>query len=143
MELQRLFQSTRRFGQYYEYPPHPTCQIKSRTDFIAPRLSCLSSSTLTSPERLRQEPSTPQQVDDSLASLFLSTVSSDSFEPSAHSTYYYVTVTFTMADVDMTDAPAATTITKRKGATAGDTESIGGKKRFEVKKVNEDFWLDL
>lgn len=35
----------------------------------------------------------------------------------------------------MTDAPAAAPIGKKKGAVAGDAESIGGKKRFEVKKV--------
>lgn len=44
-----------------------------------------------------------------------------------------------MADVDMTDAPAAAPIAKKKGATAGDAESSGGKKRFEVKKVHRRF----
>jgi hypothetical protein len=39
-----------------------------------------------------------------------------------------------MADVDMTDAPASAPLVKKKGA-AGDAESNGGKKRFEVKKV--------
>ena len=42
-----------------------------------------------------------------------------------------------MADVDMTDAPATASVTKKKGAAAADGESKGeGKKRFEVKKVD-------
>lgn len=40
-----------------------------------------------------------------------------------------------MADVDMTDAPAAAPASKKKGASAADGEASGGKKRFEVKKV--------
>lgn len=42
-----------------------------------------------------------------------------------------------MADVDMTDAPAAAPLIKtKKGGAAADADSIsGGKKRFEVKKV--------
>lgn len=40
-----------------------------------------------------------------------------------------------MADVDMTDAPVAGTITKKKGTAAGDAAASGEKKRFEVKKV--------
>lgn len=48
-----------------------------------------------------------------------------------------------MADVDMTDAPVAAPVTKKKGATAGDAESGAVKKRFEVKKVYERSLTDL
>ncbi len=41
-----------------------------------------------------------------------------------------------MADVEMTDAPAAAPAATKKGA-AGDGEAKEGKKRFEVKKVND------
>jgi hypothetical protein len=42
-----------------------------------------------------------------------------------------------MADVDMTDAPGATPVGKKKSSSAADGESKGdGKKRFEVKKVS-------
>jgi RING-box protein 1 len=40
-----------------------------------------------------------------------------------------------MADVEMTDAPTAAPVTKKKGG-ATDGEGKEGKKRFEVKKVN-------
>ena len=59
--------------------------------------------------------------------------SSSSYVPAVP--YLASAALFDMADVDMTDAPVAAPIAKKKGAAAGDAESSGGKKRFEVKKV--------
>jgi RING-box protein 1 len=47
-----------------------------------------------------------------------------------------------MADVEMTDAPTSAPVTKKKGGADGDAKE--GKKRFEVKKVNDGcVWPDL
>jgi RING-box protein 1 len=40
-----------------------------------------------------------------------------------------------MADVEMTDAPTSAPVTKKKGGADGEAKE--GKKRFEVKKVND------
>jgi RING-box protein 1 len=40
-----------------------------------------------------------------------------------------------MADVEMTDAPTAAPVAKKKGGAAPDGEGKEAKKRFEIKKV--------
>lgn len=51
------------------------------------------------------------------------------------STPFRATLTITMADVEMTDAPTAVPVAKKKGGADG--EGKEGKKRFEVKKVRQ------